>query len=126
MFAQMFYGETALAKLNVMRPNRIHPQCPECKKTISFLQGLEMWNPWKVSCSACKAVLEMSWVSKVATILSVPIGLAWAGVAIYMEEMKRWTSGDSMVYFAITLSILVAISYVLWPKTKLYAKHKDA
>jgi len=85
-----------------------------------------MWNPWKVSCSACKAVLEMSWVSKVATILSVPIGLAWAGVAIYMEEMKRWTSGDSMVYFAITLSILVAISYVLWPKTKLYAKHKDA
>lgn len=85
-----------------------------------------MWNPWKVSCPACKAALEMSWVSKVAAVLSVPVGLALAGVAIYMEEMKRWTTSDSLVYFAITFPILLAIGYVLWPKTKLYAKRKDA
>jgi hypothetical protein len=109
-----------------MRFNRIYPKCPECKKTISFLQGLEMWNPWKVSCPACKAALEMSWVSKVATVLSVPVGLAWAGVAIYMEETKQWATQDSFVYFAITLPIFIAIGYILWPKTKLYAKHKNA
>jgi len=62
-----------------------------------------MWNPWKVSCPACKATLEMSWVSKVAAILSVPVGFAWAGVAIYMEETKQWATQDSLVYFSITL-----------------------
>lgn len=82
-----------------------------------------MWNPWKATCPACKAVLEMSWFSKITTVLS---GVAWAGVAIYMEETKRWAVQDSLFYFAITLPIIFAIGYILWPKIKLYAKHKNA
>jgi endogenous inhibitor of DNA gyrase (YacG/DUF329 family) len=106
-----------------MRFNRTHPQCPECKKTISFLQGLAMWNPWKVSCPACKAALEMSRISKAVSIFG---GLGWAGVAICMEEMKLWTTKDSLVFFALSLPIIVAVGYILWPKTKLYAKRKNA
>lgn len=85
-----------------------------------------MWNPWKVTCPACKATLEMSLVSKVAAVLSVPIGFAVAGVAIYMEETKQWGTQDSLFYFAITFTIIFAIGYILWPKTKLRAKHKNA
>lgn len=85
-----------------------------------------MFNPWKVACPSCKAKLEMGRASKVATILSVPIGLVLAGFAIYMEETKQWVTQDSLTYFAITLSILIAIGYVVWPLTHFYAKQKNA
>jgi hypothetical protein len=85
-----------------------------------------MFNPWMVSCPSCKAKLEMGRASKIAAIFSMPLGLGWAGVAIYMEETKQWVTQDSLAYFAVTLPILMVIGYVIWPLTKFYAKQKNA
>ncbi len=85
-----------------------------------------MLNPWIVTCPSCKAKLEMGRASKVAAIFSVPLGLGLAGVAIYMEETKQWVTQDSLTYFAVTFSILIAIGYVIWPLTKFYAKQRNA
>ncbi len=85
-----------------------------------------MLNPWNVSCPSCKAKLEMGRASKIATVFSVPLGLGWAGVAIYMEETKQWVTQDSLTYFAATLPILLAVGYFTWPMTKFHAKQKNA
>lgn len=81
-----------------------------------------MWNPWAVTCPECKGNLEMSKLSKIGTVLSIPAGLCWAGVAIYMEEIERWETIDSLIFFAITMPIFLTIGYMLWPRTKIYVK----
>lgn len=78
-----------------------------------------MWNPWTVRCPACKADLQMSFVGKLSAILTLPLGLAYGGVPIYMEETRQWLPVESLEYFGITAPLLLAAGYLVWSRTKL-------
>jgi len=78
-----------------------------------------MWNPWRVKCPHCHAKLKMSGFVKIFSMLAIPLGLMYGSVPIYMEETKQWAAQDSFIYFAITVPALMALSYALWPRTKL-------
>lgn len=83
-----------------------------------------MWNPWRVRCPYCKASLQMSRWSKIATVVSLPIGLLYGSAAVYMEETGRWTAEGSYVYFAITVPLIIALGYFLWPLTRFSLRDK--
>ena len=109
-----------------MNINRNNPKCPECDSQISFIKGLRMWNPWRIICPFCGSPLEMTRISKIATILSFPLGIMYGGFAIYMEETKRWVTADSIIYFTVTIPILLGIGYLLWPLTKFHTRRGNA
>jgi hypothetical protein len=68
----------------------------------------------------------MSRWSKIATILSIPVGLLYGGVAIYMEETGLWVEQDSYLYFSITAPIIIYIGYLVWPLTKFTVREDNA
>ena len=104
-------------------PHRAKPLCPVCGSTISFVKGLRMANPWRTRCPICKAPLAMSTLAKVFTVAG---GLLYGGLAIYMEESKRWVTSDSLLYFALTAPVLAGLSFLLWPRMKFIARKEGS
>ena len=99
-----------------------NPQCPVCQSSISFISGLKMWNPWRVTCPHCHAKLMMSKLVKVFSVLCIPLGIVYGSIPIYMEETGRWATHNSLVFFAITAPALLVIAYGQWLRTRLYAR----
>jgi len=60
--------------------------------------------------------------SKLAAVLSVPGGMLFGGIPIYMEETGRWATMGSLMYFLIGGALLAYLGRILWPKTKLLLK----
>ena len=81
-----------------------------------------MWNPWQTRCPECKALLEMALPSKLAAVLSVPAGLLFGGIPIYMEETGHWATVGSLTYFVVGGALLSYLGRILWPKTQLLLK----
>lgn len=98
------------------------PLCPVCQSPIGFIEGLRMWNPWRVTCPHCRAKLMMSSQAKVLSALCIPLGLVYGAIPIYMEETGRWTTHNSLVFFAITAPCLLGIGYALWFRTRLHLR----
>jgi hypothetical protein len=58
----------------------------------------------------------MSWRWKVVSFLLVPLGLAYGGIPIFMEETGRWVTRDSLTYFAVTIPAIFIGAYLIWQR----------
>ena len=101
------------------------PYCPECNKTISFLQSFKNANPWKYKYPNCKKKIKVSKYWKVLTILVIFLGLFIAGIAIYQEEKNIWEGSDSLIFFLCTAIALLPLSYLSWRYVKFEPYNKS-
>lgn len=90
------------------------PRCPGCGRTLTYLQGARLWNPWKCKCPHCAATLEMSTAWKWAYGASLALGMALAGVAIYQEQKGHWQPADSVTFFFWAILLLLPLSRATW------------
>lgn len=98
------------------------PSCPKCKRRLSLTHGLRMWNPWRCFCPYCGAELEAGPYSKAFMVASLPLGVAVGVMAIVQEEIGRWDTSESMLYFGVVLVVLLAVGLVAWQKTQFRIK----
>jgi hypothetical protein len=64
----------------------------------------------------------MSPLVKTFFVLVLPLGAIYGGIPIFMEVTGRWSAANSLIYFGITAPALFGLSYVLWPRTKLFLR----
>ena len=95
----------------------LNPKCPSCQNELTIFHSFKMMNPWKCKCPSCGSVLEASWIPKTYLLLSAPIGILIAGVAIFQEERGNWEQNDSFIFFAIAFSMVLLVSVLLWSKS---------
>ena len=88
------------------------------------MDSVKFMNPWKCRCPYCSVTLEMSQAWKIVYVGSFLFGGALAGVAIYQEEMGRWQTTDSLLFFLWAFALLLPIACALWPLMRLKVKRE--
>jgi hypothetical protein len=90
-------------------------RCPSCQREFGFLYSFRVLNPFKHRCRSCGALLTLGSAAAVGIAGAVLVGLAVAGVAIYMEEYRRWSTDESLLWLAVVLPLAgVALQWIFW------------
>lgn len=99
-----------------------YPICPNCNGNFSFFQGLKFLNPWNIKCPHCEIYIQGSRLYKALSVIAPSLGVAISAVAIYFEEIEKWETKDSLLYFVVVFSILFFVGYKAWPYMKFKLK----
>ena len=75
---------------------------------------MKEFNPWNLECLECGTILQANrWVT-ISYLLAIPIGVAVAGIALYLEETNNWGTRELMLFYASMFFPALAISLYLW------------
>jgi hypothetical protein len=104
---------------------RAVPTCPACGKEIRWKHSFSLWNPWNYPCPHCKVALEASRIQKYMAYAMVPLGALLAAVPIFLEKRGIWQTGESLMFFAIVIPLLLIGAAATWPYTRFTARKKQ-
>lgn len=93
-----------------------NPNCPNCKNSFTLLDGLRMFNPWKVKCRKCGAILEAGRWQKAGLFAGFALGIAVGGVARWQEKAGNWETSESLIFFAFSLAVVFLVGLPFWPR----------
>jgi hypothetical protein len=94
--------------------------CPSCNRNFGFAYSFRILNPLRHKCPSCGAILTAGRFGRVCIFIGLMLGLAIAGVAIYMEERHTWSTRESLIWFAYAVPpTILLFQWFCWRNTRL-------
>ena len=87
--------------------------CPRCQRIFSYAYSFKILHPFKHRCPGCGAILTAGRRGMFVIIGGGLLGLCIAGAAIAMEEMRLWTTYNSLLWFAFAVPVMMP-PYQYW------------